>query len=235
MQAAVFAINYALCLTYSRIFATLGHVSDFGLCKIYLQIRHNDAAPKPKSVRMYIFISQLWSTELPFPETNISSPPPKKLDVWKYGSVPLKREPGSRRIRGFLALGTTWPIERLTEELAQFRPWFLECLESSATGEFLRIDLLGDFLTVPKKAGADLNPQKMGSSHIKTFFFVKDIILIHLATCPRRQAWANRSVRKLRPASSRRCRCRCRWFPAKIYRSRRSLGGFVGEMVGEKM
>ena len=39
MQAAVFAINYTLCLTYSRIFATLGHVSDFGLCKIYhLQI-----------------------------------------------------------------------------------------------------------------------------------------------------------------------------------------------------
>lgn len=45
----------------------------------------------------------------------------------------------------FVALGTTWPIERLTEELAQFRPWFLECLESSATGEVFRIDLLGDF------------------------------------------------------------------------------------------
>lgn len=172
MQAAVFAINYALCLTYSRIFATLGHVSDFGLCKIYLQIRHNDAAPKPKSVRMYIFISQLWSTELPFPETNISSPPPKKLDVWKYGSVPLKREPGSRRIRGFWALGTTWPIERLTEELAQFRPWFLECLESSATGEFFGLIFSEIFFNRTKKSWGWFEPPKDGFFIIiKTFFF----------------------------------------------------------------
>lgn len=167
-------------------------------------------------------------------------------------------------MRSFLALGNTWHLIRCTEELAQFRPWFLECLESSPQAhhtnaiqiihEFLRIDLLGYFSLYQKKAEADLNPEKMGCFIFKDLFcFVKDIILIHLAKeeyktqprdlrdlPPRRQAWANRSVRKLRPASSRRCRCRCRWFPAKIYRSRRSLGrllpgGFVGEMVREKM
>lgn len=95
-------------------------------------------------------------------------------------------------MRSFLALGNTWHLIRCTEELAQFRPWFLECLESSPQAhhtnaiqiihEFLRIDLLGYFSLYQKKAEADLNPEKMGCFIFKDLFcFVKDIILIHLA------------------------------------------------------